>query len=183
MWTLCPHNPPNLERGTRRGQFCLPPNERRRLLARFTSIMAEGAVLPDIAFEPVSSNRSLLWTRRDEGDAGDAIDRVSSQIYLGCMSGSPPAEPGGIMISVLPSSGVLAFIPGSTSEGQSTPFDWPSSSPSVWLLRSCWEHAFASVVWADADDIIARVIATGAASIAVLLFVIWGQPPPERAVP
>ena len=113
----------------------------------------------------------------------DAIDRVSSQIYLGCMPGSPPAEPGGIMISVLPSSGVLAFIPGSTSEGQSTPFDWPSSSPSVWLLRSCWEHALASVVWADADDIIARVIATKAASFAVLFFVMWGQPPPERAVP
>jgi hypothetical protein len=72
MWTLCPHNPPNLERGARRGRFRLPPNERRRLLARFTydhgadwpldwrvNAVGEGAALTDIAFEPVSSNRSL----------------------------------------------------------------------------------------------------------------------------
>ena len=67
MWTLCPHNPPNLERGARRGQFRLPPNERRRLLARFTCdhgadwpldwrVNAVGEGLPS----PTShSNRSL----------------------------------------------------------------------------------------------------------------------------
>ena len=67
MWTLCPHNPPNLERGARRGRFRLPPNERRRLLARFTCdhgadwpldwrVNAVGEGLPS----PTShSNRSL----------------------------------------------------------------------------------------------------------------------------
>ena len=52
--------------------FRLPPNERRRLLARFTydygadwpldrrvNAVGEGAALTDNAFEPVSSNRSL----------------------------------------------------------------------------------------------------------------------------
>src|ERR1700722_5552654 len=104
MWTLCPHNPPNLERGARRGRFRLPPNERRRLLARFTydhgadwpldwrvNAVGERSCLTDIAFEPVSSNRSLrcgeteFSGRRQRGrnGLGDSRTPAQRQISLG----------------------------------------------------------------------------------------------------
>jgi hypothetical protein len=65
---------------TRRLPRAIPPapNERRRLLAQFTydhgadwpldwrvNAVGEGAALTDIAFEPVSSNRSFRCGKRD----------------------------------------------------------------------------------------------------------------------
>src|ERR1700691_1521501 len=71
MWTLCPHNPPNLERGARRGRFRLPPNERRRLLARF--LRSRRKELPS----PTShSNRSL---RTEVSVAGNGIFRAETK--------------------------------------------------------------------------------------------------------
>ena len=114
--TLCPHNPPNLERGARRGQFRLPPNERRRLLARFTydhgadwpldwrvNAVGEGAALTDIAFEPVSSNRSLRCGetefsgqrqrgRNGLGDSRTPVQRQNLARQLRQFGANPPSS-------------------------------------------------------------------------------------------
>src|ERR1700733_12333959 len=85
------------------------------------------------------------------------------------------------MTGVLPASGVGAFMPGSTSGGQITPLDWPSLSPSVWLLRSCSEQAFESVVCAAAG---AAIASASAAETAILVILLMGnQRPRQRGVP
>ena len=85
------------------------------------------------------------------------------------------------MTGVLPASGVGAFMPGSTSGGQITPLDWPSLSPSVWLLRSCSEQAFESVVCAAAG---AAIASASAAETAILMILFMrNQPRRRHAVP
>ena len=55
--------------------------------------------------------------------------------YFGRIEGSPPGLPGGGITGVLPTSGAVARISGSTpAGGHRTPSDWASLSPSGWLV-------------------------------------------------